>query len=619
MKTFIPLEWKPNYPATVGGFLRISASQVGANPHRICEDFIAIKSRPSTKIGEQYIPPRYTPFESFPLGIVKDALSHLVNNDKVVHEFEDLEEIAENAIRNIISSKKNHVEVSTIKWANDALIGLLKAWQQCREVDIANGVDLSEIINIQAFDIDGSNHTEWFAWGIYLSNSDRSIREFRMLKISGAGLTEITPIRVGVICKILVEGVSYAESSWGNSWDPIENILPSPSRVRIRELSALDAGHALLFDFSIAEAQKKFDPVIFSQVNELISGGKQKPGPNCRGCKANTFCPALAKRPGLLGITAYSPWPKSYSPSKFHTFRRCPRQYFLQEELGLKTKREVNSSAQQRGILVHAWLETAHLRIQKCSETDLPSAEEIGLIANQLGWSAADALVAMPYLQQHIKNCPIDDQSQVVTEAAIEALDSDADITVSTRPDLLYTKNNELYWREVKTVANIQDLEKDIYFDVYPQIPLAIRLLVEDCIPTQVSEKLGKYNNKYVELELISPEKTQTIIWDCNQESTREKAWSQLAEQVDNWASETLFPPSPNPPCSWCKVSQWCEFANAEQVNVEIGELKIDLRTGEIIQAPGTTFDSNSKSVAKALGLAASLGESDSNEEEIPF
>ena len=46
MTTQIPQEWKPGFPVTNAGFLRISASQVGAEENRACHDFISLKSRP---------------------------------------------------------------------------------------------------------------------------------------------------------------------------------------------------------------------------------------------------------------------------------------------------------------------------------------------------------------------------------------------------------------------------------------------------------------------------------------------------------------------------------------------------------------------------------------------
>jgi len=615
----VPQEWHPGFPVTNAGFLRISASQVGAEENRACSDFISIKSRPAAKIGEGYIQLRYPSFESFPLGIVRDALLSAISNDKVVHEFEDIEEVSESAINEAIKNARNKVEKSHKLWAIDALSGYLKAWGKAREEDIAQGIDFTDLEIIQAFDITETSHTEWFAWGIYLTSADSKIREFRALKFSKAGLTTINPVRAGVIARILAEGVPHSEPSWSSPRDPIYKILKPAEKVRIRELGCLDASQAIVLEDTIAGAKKLFEEKTLPIVLQRVQGGTQKPGPSCRSCRANTMCPTLPNRPGLLGITAFAPWPKAYSPSKFHSYRRCPRQYFLQDELGLRTTQETQNNAQQRGLLVHAWLELAHKRAQECTKEDIPTSSSLGIIATELGWNQEEANTALPFLIQHQLTCPINKNSKVVTELAIEALDTDADITVSTRPDLIYKNGDDLVWREIKTVSSIQDIEKDIYFNIYPQLPLAIRLMVEDCLPKEVIEKLGNFKYKRVELELISNDECKTISWDCDDANVKLSAWSQLAEQVDSWASDTLFAPSPNPPCNWCKVSKWCEFANAEQVQADIGGLQVDLKTGEIIENASIPLISNDDRVAKALGLSASLAEVSENDEDIPF
>lgn len=619
MSIQVPQEWHPGFPVTNSGFLRISASQVGAEENRACSDFISLKSRPAAKIGEGYIQLRYPSFESFPLGIVRDALLSTINNDKVVHEFEDIQEVSESAINEAIKNARNKVEKSHKLWAVDALSGYLEAWEKAREEDIAQGIDFTDLEIIQAFDITETSHTEWFAWGIYLTSADSKIREFRALKFSKAGLTTINPVRAGVIARILAEGVPHSEPSWSSPRDPIYKILKPAEKVRIRELGCLDASQAIVFEDTIAGAKKLFEEKTLPIVLQRVQGGTQKPGPSCRGCRANTMCPTLPNRPGLLGITAFAPWPKAYSPSKFHSYRRCPRQYFLQDELGLRTTQETQNSAQQRGLLVHAWLEQAHKRAQECTKEDIPTSSSLGIIATELGWNQEEANTALPFLIQHQLTCPINKDSRVVTELAIEALDTDADITVSTRPDLIYKNGDDLVWREIKTVSSIQDIEKDIYFNIYPQLPLAIRLMVEDCLPKEVIEKLGNFKYKRVELELISNDECKTISWDCDDANVKISAWSQLAEQVDSWASDTLFAPSPNPPCNWCKVSKWCEFANAEQVQADIGGLQVDLKTGEIIENASIPLISNDDRVAKALGLSASLAEVSENDEDIPF
>ena len=287
--------------------------------------------------------------------------------------------------------------------------------------------------------------------------------------------------------------------------------------------------------------------------------------------------------------------------------------------MGLRTLSESTSQSQQRGLLVHQWLEYAHNRNQKCQESDLFIEDNLGELSKKLSWTNQDLEITREYLIQHIKNCSIDSNTKVVTEVEVIALDPDSDITIGTRPDILYVKDDTLFWRELKTTNNIKDIENDLFFDVYPQLPLAVKLAANNCIPKQHLEKLGSFTNIVVELELISPDRHKVISWDCDNSKVQNKAWSILAEQVDHWASDTLFAPSSNPPCNWCKVKDFCEFSNQAQVTADIDGLQIDLKTGEIIELKPAQNLKDDERVIKALGLSASIMENIQEDDEIPF
>ena len=66
--------WRPGFEFKKSGFLRISATQISTDNDKACFDLISLKSRPSAKITDGYVPIRYLDFETFPLGIVRDAL-----------------------------------------------------------------------------------------------------------------------------------------------------------------------------------------------------------------------------------------------------------------------------------------------------------------------------------------------------------------------------------------------------------------------------------------------------------------------------------------------------------------------------------------------------------------
>ena len=611
--------WKPGFEFKKSGFLRISATQVSAEKDKACHDFISLKSRPNAKITDGYLPIRYPDFEAFPLGIVREALILGINQGLLTLENYDKEELAKKLLIEIISQTPRRVEKSHELWAIKALSGYLSAFENARHLDQKDGIEFTELELIQAFDIDENQHVEWFSWGIFLTNQDNSVREFRFLKYSKSGLSIPNEVKLGVVLRILADGVTHSESNWSVERDPVSKINQNLKRVRIREIGCLDQSVALIVDTNPNDARNWFEQKTFNVVKERVNGGLAHPGTNCRGCKANIFCPTLPTKPGIIGITSYAPWPKSYSPSKLNIYRKCPRQYFLIEELGLRTLNESTSQSQQRGLLVHQWLEYAHNRNQKCQESDLFIEDNLGELSKKLSWTNQDLEITREYLIQHIKNCSIDSNTKVVTEVEVIALDPDSDITIGTRPDILYVKNDTLFWRELKTTSNIKDIENDLFFDVYPQLPLAVKLAANNCIPKQHLEKLGSFTNIVVELELISPDKHKVISWDCDNSKVQNKSWSILAEQVDHWASDTLFAPSSNPPCNWCKVKDFCEFSNQAQVTADIDGLQIDLKTGEIIELKPAQNLKDDERVIKALGLSASIMENIQEDDEIPF
>lgn len=611
--------WKPGFEYKKSGFLRISATQISADKDKACLDLISLKSRPSAKIIDGYVPVRYLDFESFPLGIVREALILGINQGLLTKVDFDHDELADHLLTEIISQNQRRVEKSHKLWAHKALIGYLKTFEKAKQIDEKDGIEFTELELIQAFDIDDNQHVEWFAWGIFLTNKDNSVREFRLLKYSKAGLSIPNETKLGVALRVLADGVTHSESTWNIERDPVSKINQNLTRIRIREIGCLDQSVSLIVDTNPTEARKWFEQKTFEVAKERINGGLAKPSSNCRNCKANIYCPTLAIKPGILGITSYAPWPKSYSPSKLNIYRKCPRQYYLIEELGLRTLSESTSQSQQRGLLVHQWLEKAHNRNKKCQESDLLINNKIGEISHDLSWTMSEIDATKDYLNQHISNCSIDSNTKVETEVEVVAFDTDSDITIGTRPDILYVKNNTLYWREVKTTNNIKDIENDLFFDVYPQLPLAVKLVSSNCIPKNILNKLGNFEKIVLELELITPNAQKIISWDCNDSKVLNKAWSVLAEQVDNWASDTLFAPSTNPPCNWCKVKDFCEFSNQDQVTADIDGLQIDLKTGEIIEIGPARNLKDEERVIKALGLSASIMESIEEDDEIPF
>ena len=112
--------WKPGFDFKKSGFLRISATQVSAEKEKACHDFISLKSRPSAKITDGYLPIRYPDFEAFPLGIVREALILGINQGLLTLENNDNEQLAKKLLTEIISQTPRRVEKSHEVWAIEA-------------------------------------------------------------------------------------------------------------------------------------------------------------------------------------------------------------------------------------------------------------------------------------------------------------------------------------------------------------------------------------------------------------------------------------------------------------------------------------------------------------------
>ena len=93
-------------------FLNFNFSSAQVSTKR---DFISLKSRPSAKITDGYVPVRYPEFEAFPLGIVRDALILGINQGLLTKENYDQEEL----------TKKLLFYSAIIVWfKNNAFLGL---------------------------------------------------------------------------------------------------------------------------------------------------------------------------------------------------------------------------------------------------------------------------------------------------------------------------------------------------------------------------------------------------------------------------------------------------------------------------------------------------------------
>jgi hypothetical protein len=91
-----------------------------------------------------------------------------------------------------------------------------------------------------------------------------------------------------------------------------------------------------------------------------------------------------------------------------------------------------------------------------------------------------------------------------------------------------------------------------------------------------------------VELELLSPEASRCISYDCSNERTVMAARRTIAATAHNWHRDDEFRATPGTHCAGCEVSRWCPSAFGTPVTngvVTVDGVGVDTRTGEVVDA----------------------------------
>lgn len=604
--------WHPSFIFKPGDFIRLSATQIGTEADRICLDNFALKSRPATKVTKSFSSSTES-YQNFPLGLLRDAFLSAFSTQGLAYESFDLDEFIQSYLEPVIEQSRSQVHQSTKKWLIDACQGFISAWHDANQE--AQSPPLTKLIDPIAFS-NSNKPVEWFAWGFFLTDDDFKVRELRLLKIHSAGKSELNANRQKAILKILVEGTANSGMDFRSATEPLIGIWPDPEEVRIRELGVLDGTQKLIFKQNTSQIEKH-DKKFLSLIEQRLAGGEQKVTSECLKCKASSVCPSLPSYPGLLGVIHSAARVRSFSPAKLNSYLKCNHAYLLQHELSLLTIPTPKTPQQDRGIWTHAWIEAAHQRNQKCKKSDLPNGKKLGVIAESLGWSSQQATACADYLKHHIETCPINETTQLAHEVEMWVLDSDAQVLLGTRSDLIYLNKNTLFWRETKSTDKVYEISDVNFLDVFPQLSVAIVLMSKIKNLPNLSSQWNQATKRIVELEILTADSSRLIQFDISDSTISNLAWQKLAGAADRWISDQDFTPSENPPCHWCAVSSWCQFANTDKRVVDYQGVKVDLATGEIIEAAPEL--SQEEQVSRSLGLLTSLSDNLDSDDSIPF
>lgn len=542
--------WTPPWRVVVRDrVIRVSAAHVRGEERWECPTQIAVKARPAVQVDrDPNLRPTYPPFHSFALGLARDAAYSVMASGAD----------PEVALDQVCASANGEVADAARSVAREALQGYVMVVAHLRDA----GALPPETVVREFFAADEADvRVEWSAWGLLHVSRDGADREFHVLTWEQAGTRHRDPAYLAVYARVAADAIMKQEGSlWRERW-PAAPSQPGPAqRIRVREIGVLDATDALLLDVSADEARQRFPDSVSERV-QVLAGGAVNPGTRCASCAVRYECPGPARMPGVLGVAGPALWTRGLSPGDLTTARTCTWQVHLERELSLPRARRETTEAMIRGTHLHSWLEHAHARLVPCSMEDLPlPGEGLGDVAALLGWDEDSYAALRPFLLQHVAACPLsrEDAIAVYPEQSLTAWDTDVDVVMSTRADLVVDTPAGWVVRETKSVAAHHEMPQTSaeVFERYPQVALTLCLLADGLDPATGSVAVDPRPAR-VEVEILRPDGHEVRGFDTRDPEAVLIARASIAEAVD---TILYSPPEPTVGrhCSWCPVSRWC-------------------------------------------------------------
>jgi hypothetical protein len=543
--------WTPPWRVVVRDRLvRVSAAHVRGEERWECPTQIAVKARPTLQVDrDSSVRPTYPPFHSFALGLARDAAYAVMSSGTD----------PEVALDQVCATSNGDVADAARTVAREALQGYLIAVARLRDTgELPAETVVREFFAVDEIDV----RVEWSAWGLMHVSRDGADREFHVLTWEQAGARRRDPAYLAVYARVAADAVMKQEGSlWRERW-PAATSQPGPAqRVRVREIGMLDASDALLLDMSAEEARERFGDVVSERI-QVLGGGAFNPGARCASCPVRYECPGVARMPGVLGVAGPALWTRALSPGDLTTARTCTWQIHLERELSLPRARRETTEAMVRGTHLHSWLEHAHARLVPCTAEDLPlPGEGLGDVAEMLGWDESTYAALRPFLLQHVSACPLHrgDVVAAYPEQSLTAWDTDIDVVMSTRADLVVETTDGYLVRETKSVAAQGDMPQTAaeVFERYPQVAVTLCLLADGLDPV-TGEVAAAPRPARVEVEILRTDGHELRGFDTSDAEAVLSARATIAEAIDT-ILYTPAEPHVGRHCSWCPVSRWCE------------------------------------------------------------
>jgi len=545
----IPL-WTPPWPTNDSAtFIRISAAHLKGDQWT-CAEQVAMKARPQiSPVRDSSIRREFAPEASFALGTIHAALFAMLSRN--MGRDDALEAAYADTNGDVTEPFRAAVEAG------------VDGYLQCLDELRASGALPPDTVVREFIGIDTEPQLlEWYGWGLLHISRDSQLREYHVLGQTRVDERTRSSASIGVYARIGAAPIAIQDGTpW---WEPRAASPAQPregSQVVVREIGVLDSSTALRFAGSIEQADAWFDAHVPGALS-VLAGGNYEPGTGCVSCKARPECQGIARMPGVLGVMGASSWPRSFSPGDLHQANVCTKRVYLSRTLGLPHLEGTTSPAMLRGIHVHSWLELAHGQREPCSvDTLLP--DQLDPIAEQLGWDLATYRGLRPFLLAHAGICPLTDitAETAIPEVTMTAWDTDVDVVVSTRADLVFSRDDATVVRETKTV--LQDVSEHTDRDLlhrYPQVALTICLLADGYYPLAAHPPLvhRPRSASTVEIEFLAESGAHLRRFDAQDAEIVLIARASIANAVDR-----LLYTEPTASlgywCGSCPVSAWCD------------------------------------------------------------
>lgn len=532
-----------NWAALVGdrSVVRIGtrAAEEGTCPDKLAaKAFPAVYPRQRPRQGNKFL-------ADFPLDAVVTVLDDVEIRGLSRHE----------AIARLERDARPPLHPGLARWAGNAAGGYL---------DAIAGLDTPATVLVPDYwavrQVSGGRTWEAYAWGRRYQSPDGLVREHRFLRFGEADAERRDKSQVAIAAYATAFGVPAA---WPDPWQEPFRLRsgehPAVEHVRVVEVG-LDGGPpAVLFKGTPGEALALYAAEARDDLRDLIRGGTPKPGDACAGCKLITACEEIKRIPGLLGITDPKARQRTWSVTNGRSYQQCPAQDHL-ARLHLPKQDEYGPAA-VRGQAVHEWLRESHSGPlhPACTVRDIPSTVD-DWSAGRWSVTGEEARNGARMIASHADLCPFGRAGQITevrVEPTIAVLDTDANVIVIAKPDLLYLEDGAWVYREVKTRTHPLRSTADTLRQ-FPQLALATLLLAQDALP-------GKREGSRVELEWLTPGSGDVLLIDPNDPAQVIQAREVIHELAAPWHSDKTMPARPGPHCAGCPVRRWCPDAQTEE------------------------------------------------------